>query len=248
MEYAKEVGIPFQVNSTISKYNVEELPGILNLTIQSGADAFHPFLLVPTGNAKELLNLELSPEEYEKTLHWIYEQSKAQNIMVKPTCAPHYYRIMRQEGTPSPNPSHQGRGTVRSLSSSPNPSHQGRETDRSPQHGRGHGFSTMTKGCLGGQGFAFISHIGKVQICGFLEIECGDVRQAKFDFKTIWDTSKVFQEIRNADGYHGKCGICEYRNVCGGCRARTYNVTGDYLGSEPFCTYIPAIRAGRHKE
>ncbi len=259
MEYAREVGIPFQVNSTISTYNAKELPDILDLTIKSGADSFHPFLLVPTGNAKDLLDMELSPEDYENTLYWIYEQSQTRNVAVKPTCAPHYYRIMRQQGTPSPNPSlrqaqdrlHQGRGTEGTPS--PTPSHQGRGTARSSPNGHGHGhghghrhghgFSAMTKGCLGGQGFAFVSHVGKVQICGFLETECGDVREANFNFKRIWDTSGVFREIRDTDGYHGKCGVCEYRNVCGGCRARAYNVTGDYLDSEPFCTYVPKTSA-----
>ena len=215
MEYAREAGIPFQVNSTISKYNVSELPGILAITIKSGADSFHPFLLVPTGNAKELMDMELAPEEYEKALHWIYEQSKSQNIMVKPTCAPHYYRIVRQKEKWQP------------------------QSQPATPHGHGYGFSSMTKGCLGGQGFAFVSHTGKVQICGFLDVECGDVRDTNFEFKPIWDTSKVFQEMRDTDGYHGKCGVCEYRNVCGGCRARAYNVTGDYLESEPFCTYEP---------
>ncbi len=213
MGYAREAGIPFQVNSTISKYNVSELPGILELAIQSGADAFHPFLLVPTGNARELLDLELEPEEYEKTLYWIYKQSKIRNIQVKPTCAPHYYRIIRQKEKETPQ--------------------------TSSVHHHGQELSSMTKGCLGGQGFAFVSHTGKVQICGFLDVECGDVRETNFDFKPIWETSRVFLEMRDTDSYHGKCGICEYRSVCGGCRARAYNVTGDYLDSEPFCTYIP---------
>ena len=212
MAYAREVGLPFQVNSTISKYNVAELPGILDLTIRSGADAFHPFLLVPTGNAKNLLEMELAPADYEKTLHWIYDQSQMQGITVKPTCAPHYYRIVRQK---------EGK----------------HEFLHSPSHG--HGFAALTKGCLGGQGFAFVSHTGGVQICGFLEIACGDVRQANFDFKTIWEQSSIFREMRDTDGYHGKCGVCEYRKICGGCRARAYNVTGDYLDSEPYCTYIP---------
>ncbi len=214
MDYARQVGIPFQVNSTISRYNIDELPDILNITIQSGADSFHPFLLVPTGNAKELIDMELSPEEYEKTLYWVYEQSKIQNITVKPTCAPHYYRIVRQVGSEQPHKTEKGH-------------------DQS--------FSSMTKGCLGGQGFAFVSHTGKVQICGFLDVECGDIRNTYFDFKSIWDNSPVFQEMRDLDGYHGKCGICEYRNVCGGCRARAYNVTGDYLDSEPFCSYKPKL-------
>ena len=226
MAYARAIGMPFQVNSTISKINVSELPGILDLTIQSGADSFHPFLLVPTGNAKELLDMELSAEDYEKTLFWIHEQSKIQNIMVKPTCAPHYYRIVRQ--------------VEKGKASDPNPG--------SPPHaqkhgeGHGHGFSSMTKGCLGGQGFAFVSHTGKVQICGFLDVECGDIRGTDLKFKAIWDNSKVFHEMRDSDGYHGKCGFCEYRNVCGGCRARAYNVSGDYLDSEPFCSYEPKLK------
>ena len=228
MAYARKTGIPFQVNSTISKYNVSELPGILELVLTSGADSFHPFLLVPTGNARDLLDMELTPEEYEKTLHWIYQKSQEiQAITVKPTCAPHYYRIVRQEqkGKPKTQPVHpHAHG------------HSGKG------HPHGHGFSSMTKGCLGGQGFAFVSHVGKVQICGFLDVECGDVRETNFQFKPIWDSSQVFQEMRNTDGYHGKCGICEYRNVCGGCRARAYNVTGDYLDSEPFCSYVPQVR------
>ncbi len=219
IEYAKAVGIPFQMNSTISKLNVNELPDILNLAVQAGADAFHPFLLVPTGKAKDLLDLELAPDEYETTLRWIAAQSVVQPIMVKPTCAPHYYRIIRQERHFRPASSHPG-GSA---------------------HAHGHGFSAMTKGCLGGQGFAFISHVGKVQICGFLEIECGDLRQENFDFKRIWDTSPLLQEIRDIDNYHGKCGVCEFRQVCGGCRARAYSMTGDYLASEPFCTYMPQL-------
>ena len=219
IEYAKAAGLPFQVNSTISKLNVNELPDILNLAIQAGADAFHPFLLVPTGKARELIDLELAPDEYEATLRWISAQSAAQPIMVKPTCAPHYYRILRQEGHFRPGPSHAG----------------------SSAHAHEHGFSAMTKGCLGGQGFAFISHTGKVQICGFLELECGDLRQEDFAFQRIWENSPLLQEIRDIACYHGKCGVCEFWQVCGGCRARAYSMTGDYLASEPFCTYQPRI-------
>ena len=95
------------------------------------------------------------------------------------------------------------------------------------------------KGCMGGQGFAFISHRGKVQICGFLDVECGDVRKEDFDFHKIWDTSEVFLQIRDLKSYHGRCGRCEFARVCGGCRARAFALTGDYLDEEPFCTYQP---------
>ena len=96
-----------------------------------------------------------------------------------------------------------------------------------------------SSGCLGGKAFAFISHVGKVQICGFLETECGDLKQEDFNFKRIWETSEVFLRVRDVDSYGGKCGLCEYRRICGGCRARAFAMTGDYLAEEPFCIYQP---------
>ncbi len=98
-------------------------------------------------------------------------------------------------------------------------------------------------GCLGGKSFAFISHTGKVQICGFLDVECGDLRREDYDFRRIWETSEVLRAVREPDGYGGRCGVCEYRFVCGGCRARAFAATGDYLAEEPFCVYQP--RRGR---
>ena len=108
------------------------------------------------------------------------------------------------------------------------------QTQKGPLRGR-----SAFKGCMGGQSFAFISHRGRVQICGFLDVECGDLRRENFDFRKIWDTSQVFQRVRDTDSYHGRCGYCEYRTVCGGCRARAYATTGDYLAEEPFCVYQP---------
>ena len=96
-----------------------------------------------------------------------------------------------------------------------------------------------SSGCLGGRSFAFVSHTGVLQICGFLDVDCGDLRSEGFDFRHIWETSSVLEAIRDRDSYEGKCGHCEYRLVCGGCRARAYAMTGNYLGSEPFCLYHP---------
>jgi len=97
-------------------------------------------------------------------------------------------------------------------------------------------------GCMGGKSFAFISHKGKVQICGFLDVECGDLRRENYDFRHIWETSEVFRRVRDVDSYGGRCGHCEYRKVCGGCRARAYALSGDYLAEEPYCVYQPRCR------
>ena len=97
--------------------------------------------------------------------------------------------------------------------------------------------SHRPQGCLGGKSFAFISHTGKVQICGFLDIECGDLRGAGFDFASIWTNAEVFRRVRDVSAYQGRCGRCAFRVLCGGCRARAYAMTGDYLAQEPLCAY-----------
>ena len=209
--YAREEKLEFQINTTVTKKNVDELSDILRLSEKIGAVAYHPFLLVPTGRGKELADESLSAEEYEQVLNWIYDQSKKTPLTFKPTCAPHYYRIYHQR--------------------------------ESNEKEKGSGLDQMTKGCLGGQAFAFISHTGIVQICGFLEIACGSLRKENLDFKKIWDNSSVMRSVRRIDEYKGRCGYCDFRKVCGGCRARAHYFYGDYLAEEPFCKYQPEKRS-----
>ncbi|HSV92911.1 MAG TPA: SPASM domain-containing protein, partial [Desulfobacterales bacterium] len=91
--------------------------------------------------------------------------------------------------------------------------------------------------CLGGIGFCFVSHVGDVQPCGFLATPCGNVRERSF--AEIWRHSEVFTALRDFDRLEGKCGRCEFRRVCGGCRARAFEATGDYLAEEPLCSHLP---------
>jgi len=147
VQAAKRNGLDFQINTTITRHNVQELPAILDLAVELGASAFNPFLLVPTGRGRELAEQEISAEQYEQTLTWLAEQQGRADILLRVTCAPHYQRILRQRGL-------------------------------LPAGGR------AVKGCMGGQSFAFISHVGKVQICGFLDVECGDVRRQNYDFRS----------------------------------------------------------------
>ena len=96
-----------------------------------------------------------------------------------------------------------------------------------------------SRGCLGGQGFVFVSYKGDLQPCGFLDVKCGNIREAGFDFKKLYETAPVFCDLRKRNEYGGKCGVSEYLQVCGGCRARAYSLTGDYRNEEPFCVYQP---------
>ncbi len=209
IQLAKEAGIEFQVNTTITKTNLDQIPKIQDLAIELGAVAHHIFLLVPTGRGKYIVDQEITSDEYESTLNWFYDQRGKTPLQLKATCAPHYYRILRQ---------------------------------RAKQEGqtvsyKTHGLDAVTRGCLGGTGFCFISHTGTVQPCGFLDLNCGDV--TKKSFEDIWNHSEVFLSLRNYDNLKGKCGKCEFKRVCGGCRARAYEATGDYLAEEPLCSYQP---------
>ena len=175
-----------------------------------GAVAHHIFLLVPTGRGKYIVDQAIDAREYEKTLNWFYDQREKTSLQLKATCAPHYYRILRQRARKD-----------------------GRQVTFET-----HGLDAVTRGCLAGTGFCFISHQGDVQPCGFLSLNCGNVKQQTF--ADIWENSEVFKKLRNLQNLSGKCGVCEYRKVCGGCRARAYEATGDYLSEEPLCLYQPA--------
>jgi len=227
----KKAGVEFQINTTITRDNLDRLREIHELAMNLGAAAHHIFLLVPTGRARDLADQEISAGQYEETLSWFYEQSRISPIQIKATCAPHYYRII-----------HQRRAGERREERDRQPA----AADRRPgfpegvpaqEAAVGHPLHTMTRGCLGGVSFCFISHRGQVQPCGYLELDCG--RIGKQGFREIWEVSPVFRDLRDPSRYRGKCGRCEFIRVCGGCRARAYERTGDYLAAEPYCLYEP---------
>ncbi|MDJ0883006.1 MAG: heme b synthase [Desulfobacterales bacterium] len=209
IELAKDAGIEFQINTTISKINLDQIPKIQELAVKLGAVAHHIFLLVPTGRGKYMIDQEINAREYEETLNWFYDQRDKTPLQLKATCAPHYYRILRQRA---------------------------REEGKKVTF-ESHGLDAVTRGCLGGCGFCFISHRGIVQPCGFLQVDSGNVTQESF--ADIWRGSKVFLALRNYDDLKGKCGECEYKRVCGGCRARAFEATGDIMDEEPLCSYRP---------
>ncbi len=212
IEIAKDAGLEFQINTTITKTNLEEIPKILSLAEDLGAVAHHIFLLVPTGRGKYIVDSAINAKEYEETLNWFYDQKDKTPLQLKATCAPHYYRILRQRA----------------------------KADGKKVTFETHGLDAVTRGCLAGTGFCFISHVGQVQTCGFLDVECGDI--TKQTFKEVWENSTVFNELRDFNRLENKCGICEFKRVCGGCRARAYEATGSYLEEEPLCSYQPGNR------
>ena len=263
----KDVGMSVQVNMTIARHNADQLPRVLELCKTIGADALHTFLLVPVGCGVDIAADQMvPPDEYEAMLNWFYDESLKGGIELKATCAPHYFRVVRQRRVAdrkaaeaaakiSPaafpnNPDAIGPtdalmpgGTGISLRPQGPP--PGNHTGHPGGHPGGHpnDMNAMTKGCLAGTGVCFISHEGEVFPCGYLPAIAGDLRKEKF--ADIWANARVFNELRDTNNLTGKCGCCEFRNVCMGCRARAYAASGDYLAEEPFCVYEPKSEALR---
>lgn len=212
-----ELEVSTQINTTVSKHNEHQLPEILELAKRAGVQAFHMFLLVPVGCGLTIQDEQaIHGEDAERILNWFYDRSLDSGLELKATCAPHYYRIMRQRRAESRR--------------------AGESVPELPKHG----MHAVTKGCLAGSAVCFISHQGEVFPCGYLPVAAGSLRKQKF--RDIWENAPIFQEIRDPDNLEGKCGICEFKNVCMGCRARAYGMTGDYLAEEPFCIYEPGQR------
>ena len=193
-EMLKGIELPFQINTTVTRLNVEDLEDIYNLVKTIGAMAWHIFLLVPVGRGKGLKGEELTTKAYEDVLNWLYSVEKKDELEMKVTCAPHYYRIVKKGG----------------------------DTPKSA-------------GCLAGKSFMFISHRGMAQPCGYLEIPSGDVRNE--GVQKVWEESPVFNQLRDLSSYKGKCGGCKYLKICSGCRARAYELYGDFLQEEPYCSH-----------
>lgn len=213
---AQEIGISVQVNTTISKHNVDILDEMVPFIQEVGAVQWSLFFLVPTGRA-QVKNM-ISAEEHERTFNWLYDLSKTAPFDIKSTAAPMYRRVAIER--------------KRAEQGGDNP-----VTFQGAGFQYADGLNRPTRGVNDGNGFLFISHVGDIQPSGFLPLTAGNVRTD--DVIDVYRNSQLFTDLRTPDKIKGRCGICEYRDVCGGQRGRAYGVTGDYLESDPACLYIP---------
>lgn len=201
--------VSVQINTTLTRRNCGQLGEIMRLAESLGASAFHVFLLVPTGRAKTMSGEEMGPDEYEETLKEFYHLSRSSAMETKATCAPQYYRIMRQLA----------------------------ESEGVQISEKTFGMNARTRGCLAGLSFVFVSHKGELQPCGYFDVQAGSVREAEFN--QIWENAGLFRDLRNFSLLEGKCGKCNFVRYCGGCRARAYEAEGSYMAPEPYCAYLP---------
>lgn len=220
-EAARRAGMRFQINTTITRSNLVEVPAIAELTRRLGAYCWNPFILVPTGRGEEIAGELLEPRQYAELLADLLALKTESPIELRVTCGPQYARLYReaQGGRPQTGSTPPASSLRPTVSMAPN-------------------------GCMGGRGFGFISHRGDVQTCGFLDISAGNLVESGYDFAKVWEGSQFLCEIRDLPSYQGKCGRCAYLRVCRGCRARAYAMTGDYMAEDPICWYEPRATRG----
>ncbi|MBL7153555.1 MAG: radical SAM protein [Phycisphaerae bacterium] len=212
----REKDVPFQINITLTRHNAHQLQDVYELVKSLGAVALHIFMLVPVGCGQTIAETDmLSPEQYEKMLIEICRLDGLGELQVKVTCGPHYERVIRQQGL---------------YKSRKGKTHPGGKVPGRPAHG-------SSRGCLAGLGVLFVGHQGDVFPCGYLPVNCGNILEIRL--ADIWRDNKDLARMRDSDGLEGKCGLCGYKQLCGGCRARAYAATGNYMAEEPFCAYIP---------
>jgi radical SAM protein len=213
---AEAVGLSVQVNTTVTVFNLELLPEMVPFIEEVGAVQWSVFFMVPTGRAQA--EIMISPEDHERVFNWLYDLSKEAPFDIKGTAAPMYRRVAierrKAEVGDKKEVTFQGAGFQYAD-----------------------GLNRPRKGVNDGNGFLFISHIGEIQPSGFLPVTAGYVRED--DVVDVYRNHPIFRDLRDPSKLKGKCGICEYQDLCGGQRGRAYGLTGDYLETDPACVYVP---------
>ncbi|GAE24847.1 radical SAM domain heme biosynthesis protein [Halalkalibacter wakoensis JCM 9140] len=221
IHYLHKLNIPVQINTVVSKYNVNVLEEMAKVVEELNCVLWSVFFLVPIGRGSE--KDMISPAEHERVFHWLHQLNKNVTFDIKTTAAQHYRRVVIQQKMKETSTFDQ---TVRYEDAL-------FKGITSPFDGLGR----APKGVNDGNGFVFISHVGDVYPSGLLPVRAGNVRETPL--AEIYRESPIFKNLRNPDKYKGKCGVCEFRYICGGSRSRAYAITGDYMESEPYCVYIP---------
>ena len=231
VKIAKACGLSAQINSLINVHNSRQLDEFIALVESLPIVFWEVFFLVPTGRGADL-DL-LSAEKFDEAFEKIYALQKRVRFVIKVTEAPHYRKYvfeqkLRERGI-DPRTIDAGQITLPEL--------------LRRAEGPGGSIGLAPKGVNSGKGFLFISSRGEVFPSGFLPLKAGDLRQN--DLSEIYRNSPLLKELRDPARLKGKCGICPYKDFCGGSRSRAYAVTGDYLAEEPCCSYQPIRSAAQ---
>jgi radical SAM protein len=220
-------GLTVQVNTTVMRSTVDELADVAAILADVGVHIWEVFFLVPVGRGAA--EGELSPAENDEVCHLLYDASHY-GFIVRTVEAPFFRRVVatRRSGGPVPSGELYRRLSSRLV-----------ELLGEPQEGRRP--SAHTAATRDGKGIVFVAYDGEVYPAGFLPLALGSVRDRPL--AEIYRDDPRLRAIR-ATRFGGRCGVCEYADLCGGSRARAFAVSGDVLGEDPACGHQPVGRGG----
>lgn len=219
-----ELGMRLQVNTTVTRTNVSELPAMLQQVVEVGTGLWSVFFLVKTGRGTDLD--ALMPHEVEDVIHWLHDISH--HLPVKTTEAPYYRRVAIQRSHPEARKPGRRGPVWEDLTA---------RTREVLGTGGGERRARPPMDVNAGRGFVFVDHLGIVQPSGFLPIPVGSVRERPL--REIYRDAPLLRALRDPARFGGRCGRCEYREVCGGSRSRAFAATGDPLAEDPTCVHDP---------
>jgi radical SAM protein, BA_1875 family len=230
---ARSIGLKVQINTTVTRYNLMDLPALFALVRDLGVMTWSVFFLVPTGRG--ISQDEISPADYEAVMNFLYDASKY--IGVKTTEGHHYKRVVLQRAALEARHLQASdymtlNETYYQLKAGLDLVTQGSDLAAPADHMR-----RTPMHINSADGFVFISYRGDVFPSGYLPIKAGNIRQSSLI--EIYQSSPLFQSLRDKSQLKGRCGRCEFNTVCGGSRSRAFAMTGDVLAEEPFCVYQP---------
>jgi AdoMet-dependent heme synthase len=232
LDWCDEVGLETQIHTTVTQHVLRDLPKIAEIIAQRSIKLWALFLLIAVGRAArpEIRRLNITARQFESLFHWLYELGSSSPYDVTPREGYHFRRVLLQRKAAEMEvPVEDLLAAVEQKLLTP------------PDLGSSPTAKKIVRAPLGvndGRGVVFVSHTGNVQPSGFLNLVGGNVRFQSL--KDIYKYSPVFERVRDYSQIKGKCGVCEFKSICGGSRARAYSLTGDPMQSDPYCVYQPA--------
>ena len=221
LKLLRDWGFKVQINTTVTKLNVYELADIAKIVYDHDIYAWEVFFLIYIGRGSS--SLDITPPEYEDVLHFLYESSKY-TFTVRTVEAPFFRRIVLSAENGITN---YRKGTLYTFLVDRLHKLLGPPSTESKAY---------TVGTRDGKGIIFVAYNGDVYPSGFSDYKVGNIRGQSI--VKIYRESEILKKIRDGR-FKGRCGVCEYNNICGGSRARAYKVLGDILEEDPACIYLP---------
>lgn len=225
--WARELDLPVQVNTTITRRNLDDFDAMVRLLEKLDIVLWSVFFLVPTGRG-QTADL-VTAEGFEMIFEKLYQTSARVKFDIKTTEAQHYRRFLLQRRAEERR---QGPASARTSVDA---------AQAFPAALGGDGIARAPRGLNDGKGFVFVSHVGEVFPSGFLPMAAGNIRKQRL--ADLYRDSPLFRALRDTSQLKGKCGVCEFKEICGGSRARAYALTGDAMAEEPCCVYQPGRNA-----